>query len=179
MEFIVDFNDRLIRRMFFYRNVSEETFSYKRFSSNRFSIHKIILESCFKTNADIKKKSILKKNIILQLMTNNKSCTSWKKTSDLKINKTTIINIKNQLPLKYSANFTKRWFFLLDPLFSDNEMISLNGPRSIKKNFDSFKTIHFLNSRIIIGSFLNFEISLKIFFYQEDFPYLFFKNYDC
>jgi hypothetical protein len=179
MEFIVDFNDKLIKRMIFYKNASEETFSYKRFSLNKFSVQKVVLESGFKTNTAIKKKSILKKSIILQLMTNNKSRTSCKKVGDLKNKKKTIVNIKNRLSCKYSANFTKRWFFLLDPFFSGNEMISLSGSHSIKKNFDSFKTVQLLNSRIIISNFLNFEISLKFFFYQEGSSEIFFKNYDC
>jgi hypothetical protein len=179
MEFIVDFNNKLIKRMFFYKNFSKEGFNYKKFSSNKSLIHKIVLEGCFKTKVIMKKKNILKKNIILQLLTNNKSDTIYKKKSDLKIKKKTIINIKNELSPIYLDNFVKRWFFLFNPFFFENEIVSLSGPKSIKKNIDSFKTIRLLNSRLISSSLFNFEISLKIYFYQEDSSEVFFSNYEC
>lgn len=53
-------------------------------------------------------------------------------------------------------------------------MNSLNSVKSIRKNFDSFKTIRLLNSRIMSSSFFNFELTLKIFFKDENLSEIFF-----
>ena len=58
-------------------------------------------------------------------------------------------------------------------------MNSLNSVKSIRKNFDSFKTIRLLNSRIMSSSFFNFELTLKIFFEDENLSEIYFKNYEC
>ena len=63
--------------------------------------------------------------------------------------------------------------------FQENEMNSLNSVKSIRKNFDSFKTIRLLNSRIMSSSFFNFELTLKIFFEDENLSEIYFKNYEC
>jgi hypothetical protein len=179
MEFIVDFNNKLIKRMFFYKNFSDESFHYKKFNSNKSLIQKIVLEGCFKTKIAMNKKNLLKKNVILQLLTNNKSSTVWKKRSGLKLKKNTIINIKNRLPFIYSDNFIKKWFFLFNPFLFENEIASLSGPQSIKKGFDAFKITRLLNSRLIgRRSFLDFDISLKIFFNQEGSAKMFYQNYE-
>jgi hypothetical protein len=179
MEFIVDFNNNLIKRMLFYKNFSNETFHYKKFNSNKSLIQKVVLEGCFKRKVAMNKKNILKKNVILQLLTNNKSITVWKKKGVLKLKKSTIINIKNRLPSIYSDTFIKKWYFLLNPFLFENEVVSLSGPQSIKKRFDAFKITRLLNSRLIgRRGFLDFEISLKIFFYQEGSANMFYENYE-
>jgi hypothetical protein len=179
MDFITDLNDKLIKRMFFYRRVSSETFDYKKFSSNKSLIHKIVLEGRFKTKVVINKKNILKKNIILQLLTNNKSIMICEKNRDLKIEKNTITNTKNDLSPENFGSFVKKWFFTFNPFFFENEIVSLNGPQSVKKIFDSFRTICLLNSRPVSSSFLDFDLSLKLFFNQEGSSEIFFKSYEC
>jgi hypothetical protein len=181
MEFLVDFNDKLIKRMLFYKNVSLETFNYKKFSSNKSLVEKVVLEGCFKTKFVMRKKDILKQNLVLQLLTNTKpNAVICRKKGGLQIKKKTIMNIKSKIPSMYSENVVKRWFFLLNPFFFENEILSLIGPKSIKKRVDSFKTLRLLNSRVVSGtrSLLNFEVSLKIFFYEEGSSKLFFKNYE-
>ena len=179
MQFLVDFNNKLVKRMFFYKNFSKETFNYKKFSSNKSLINKIIIEGNFKKRVVMKKKDILKKNVILQLLTNNSSEQVLNKKKNLKIKKGTITNVINQVPFQDKEVFIQKWYFLFNPFFLENEMISITGPQSIKKKFDSFKSIRLLNSRLISSSFFNFELSLKIFFHEEDSSEIFFKNYEC
>lgn len=61
MQFLVDFNNKLVKRMFFYKNFSKETFNYKKFSSNKSLINKIIIEGNFKKRVVMKKKRYFKK----------------------------------------------------------------------------------------------------------------------
>jgi len=58
-------------------------------------------------------------------------------------------------------------------------MNSVSGVKSIRKNFDSFKTIRLLNSRIMSSNFFNFELTLKFSFKDENLSEIFFKNYEC
>ena len=73
MQFVVNFNEKLIKRMFFYKTFSKEAFNYKKFSSKKSLIAKIIIGGDFKKRVVIKKKDILKKNVILQLLSNGTS----------------------------------------------------------------------------------------------------------
>jgi ribosomal protein L5 len=134
MEFIVAFNDKLMRRMVFYKSVPEEAFNYKQFRSTKSLIQKIVLEGCFKTKAVTGKKDVLKKSTLLLLLTNTKnSIAVWDKKSVLKIKKDTIINVKSELSSRSLYNFIKRWFFLFNPFLFENEISSFTGPKSIKK----------------------------------------------
>lgn len=126
-----------------------------------------------------KKKDILKKNIILRLLTNSESKSIFSRKNNLKIKKNTITNTENKIKRSLLDPFLKKWFFLFNPFFQENEMNSLNSVKSIRKNFDSFKTIRLLNSRIMSSSFFNFELTLKIFFKDENLSEIFFKNYEC
>lgn len=179
MNFVVDFNNNLVKRMFFYRSFSEETFNLKKFNSKKKIIDKINLEGSFKVKKVIKKKDILKKNIILRILTNNSSeIVSVNKKKIFKEN--TITNVLNEINQKKIESFISDWFFLFNPFFQENEMVSINGPKSYKKNFDAFKTLRILNSKIFTSSFFNFELSLKIFFHEDKgLSEIFIKNYEC
>ena len=179
MQFLVDFNNKLVKRMFFYKNFSKETFNNKKFSSNKSLISKIIVEGNFKNRVIMKKKDILKKSIILQLLTKNKPEPIFNKKKKLTIKKGTITNVISEVSSKNKDIFLQRWFFLFNPFFLENEMVSILGPKSIKKTFDSFKGIRLLNSRLISSSFFNFELSLKISFNETYSSEIFFKNYEC
>ena len=179
MEFLLEFNDKMIKKMFFYKTFSKETFNYKKFSSRKSLIDNIILQGNFKKKVINKKKDILKKNIILRLLTNNESKAIFSKKNNLKIKKNTITNTENKINESFLDPFLKKWFFLFNPFFQENEMNSLNSVKSIRKNFDSFKTIRLLNSRIMSSSFFNFELTLKIFFEDENLSEIFLKNYEC
>jgi len=48
MEFLLEFNDKMIKKMFFYKTFSKETFNYKKFSSRKSLIDNIILQGNFK-----------------------------------------------------------------------------------------------------------------------------------
>lgn len=179
MEFIIEFNNKLIKRMFFYKTFSKETFNYKKFSSKKSLINKIILQGNFNKRVTNKKKDILKKNIILRLLTNNLSKEIFNKKKSLNIKKGMITNVENVIPTKYLDFFLSKWFFSFNPFFQENEINSINGPKSIKKRFESFKTIRLLNSRLISSSFFNFELSLKISFDEKNSSEIFNKNYEC
>ena len=179
MQFVVNFNEKLIKRMFFYKTFSKEAFNYKKFSSKKSLIAKIIIGGDFKKRVVIKKKDILKKNVILQLLSNGTSNSIFNKKKKLSIKQGAITNVINQIPLDYNEVFLKKWYFLFNPFFLENEIDSFNGPKSIKKNFDSFKTIRLSNSRLITSSFFNFELNLKIIFNDEGSSEIFFKNYEC
>jgi hypothetical protein len=186
MEFLVNFNNKLVKRMFFYRSSSIKTFNYKTFSSNKSLIHKILLQSRFRKKASVVKKTLLKNNAILQLLTNNKTSMLWKIGRDLNIKKNTpvkkkntLINSKNKLSWKYFDSFIKRWFFTFDLFFFENEITSLWGPQSVTTHFDSFKILRLLNSGLINGSLFNFDVTLKIFFCQKGSSEVFFRNFDC
>jgi len=73
MEFLFEFNDKLIRKMFFYKTFSKETFNYKKFSSTQLLVDNIILSGNHKKKEINKKKDALKKSIIFRLLTNNQS----------------------------------------------------------------------------------------------------------
>lgn len=179
MQFIIEFNNKLIKKMFFYKNFSNETFNYKKFSSKKSLIDKIVLQSSFQKRVINKKKDILKKNIILRLLTNNISKEIFNKKKTLNIKKGTITNVENIICDKYLENFLTKWFFLFNPFYQENELNLINGPKSINKRFDSFKTIRLLNSRLISSSFFNFELSLKILFNEKNSSNIFNKNYEC
>lgn len=179
MKFLFEFNNRLIKKMFFYKNFSKETFSYKKFTSNKYLVDKIILQGDFKKKVVINKKDILKKNIILQLISNNfsKKIVNKKKKVNIKLN--TITNILNKIPKKQLENFLEKWYFNFNPFFSENQIISITGPKSLKKVFDSFKSLRLCNSRLISSNFFNFELSIKIIFFEKDLSEIFYKNYEC
>jgi hypothetical protein len=179
MEFLLEFNGKMIKKMFFYRTFSKETFNYKKFSSKKSLIDNITLQGYFKKKVINKKKDILKKNIILRLLTNNESKVVFSIKNNLKIKKNTITNIENKIKRSLTDSFLKRWFFLFNPFFLENEMNSVSGVKSIRKNFDSFKTIRLLNSRIMSSNFFNFELTLKFCFKDENLSEIFFKNYEC
>ena len=179
MKFLVEYNNQLIKKMFFYKNCSKETFNYKKFSSNKFLIDKIILQGNFKRKVVTKKKDVLKKNIILQLISNNfcKEIINKKKKINIKLG--TITNTLSQVPKENIEYFLEKWYFYFNPFFLENEIISINGPKSIRKDFDSFKSLRLSNSRLISSNFFNFELSLKILFNEEGSSEIFFKNYEC
>ena len=178
MNFMVDYNNNLIKRMFFYKTFSRETFKYKDFCSKKNIIEKINLESKFKDKIIIKKKDIIKKNMILQALTNNYS-TIIKVKKNKSIKKNTITNITNKLKQKDLNHFLSVWFFLFNPFFQENEFDLKKGRKSIKKNFDAFKTLKLLNSKILTSNLFNFELSLKISFKEENLAEIFEKNYEC
>jgi len=179
MNFLVDFNNKLVKRMVFYKDFSNESFNNKSFSSNKCVINNILLEGSIKKRVLVNKKDILKKNIILRLLTNNSlACISNKKGSP-DIKKNTLTNTSSELDRIFFTGFINDWYFLFNPFFSENEVLSINGPKSIKKNIDSFKTLRLLNSKLIGSSFFNFDLSLKIVFYNEGYSDVFYKNYEC
>ena len=179
MEFLFEFNDKLIRKMFFYKNFSKETFNYKKFSSTQLLVDNIILSGNHKKKEINKKKDALKKSIIFRLLTNNQSKKIFSKKNNLKIKKNTITNVENQINKKYLNSFFKTWYFSFNPFFQENEISTINNIKSIRKNFDSFKTIRLLNSRITSSSFFSFELTLKFIFKDENASDIFFRNYEC
>ena len=71
MEFLLEFNDKLIKQMFYYKTCSKETFNYKKFSSTKALVGTLILQGNFKKKVINKKKDILKKILFfgyLQIM---------------------------------------------------------------------------------------------------------------
>jgi hypothetical protein len=179
MEFLLEFNDKLIKQMFYYKTCSKETFNYKKFSSTKTLIATSILQGNFKKKVINKKKDILKKNIIFRLLTNNESEILLSQKNNFKIKKNTITNVENKINVDLLYPFLKNWFFCLNPFFQENEMSTISNIKSIRKNFDSFKTIRLLNSRIMSSSFFNFELTLKISFKDENSSDIFLRNYEC
>ena len=179
MEFLLEFNDKLIKQMFYYKTCSKETFNYKKFSSTKALIATLILQGNFKKKVINKKKDILKKNIIFRLLTNNESKILLSQKNNFKIKKNTITNVENKINVDLLYPFLKNWFFFFNPFFQENEMSTISNIKSIRKDFDSFKTIRLLNSRIMSSSFFNFELTLKISFKDENSSDIFLRNYEC
>ena len=178
MQFVIDFNNKLVNRMFFYKNFSNETFKFKKFTSNKSLIKKIILEGKFKRKVVLTKKDILKKSIVLQLLSKNKPKFIFNIKKKLQIKEGTMTNVKIEIEDKYNESFIQHWFFLLNPFFMENEIESIVGPLSLKKNFDAFKAIRLERSKFLSSNVFNFDLSIKFFFFEENISDIFFNNYE-
>ena len=67
MEFLLEFNDKMIKKMFFYKTFSKETFNYKKFSSRKSLIDNIILQGNLKKKVINKKKRYFKKKYYFKI----------------------------------------------------------------------------------------------------------------
>ena len=178
MNFIANFNEKLIKKMYFYKISSIEDFNFKGFNSKKTLVKDVFFENKFHRNTPFLKKESLKNSVILKAISNSK-IKIIKPIKKANFKSTCITGVKSFLLKKESESFLIKWFFLFDCFFSENELESNTGSNSVYKTIEAFKLLRLLNSKLIGSSFFNFKISVKIVFENKNISKLFLNNYQC
>ena len=178
MNFIANFNEKLIKKMYFYKTSLNEDFNFKNFNSKKTFVKDIFFENKFYKNNSFLRKESLKNGVILKAISNS-NIKIIKPVKKANLKSKYITGVKSFLFKKKSESFLIKWFFLFDCFFSENELESNIGSNSIYKTIEAFKLLRLLNSKLIGSSFFNFKISVKIVFENKNISKLFLNNYQC